>query len=161
MGEVIHTISSDNSDESLIIYFAGSIRAGRDDVPIYAKLIDKLKKYGVVITEHVGDYKLSVNGQSFLSDKFIHDRDLHWLRHSHVVVAEVTTPSLGVGYEIATAIGWRIPVITLYRKNNNSVSAMISGSDGCRHFEYEEVSDAYNIIEDEFKKMGFDLSDES
>jgi len=118
VSELVHTLSPETViDNGLVIYFAGSIRAGRDDVPVYAKLINKLKGYGKVITEHVGDYSLSDGGQSFLGDKFIHDRDLHWLRHSKVVVAEVTTPSLGVGYEIAPAISWRIPVITLYRKN--------------------------------------------
>lgn len=161
MGNIEHTLSANKLDAPLVIYFAGSIRAGRDDVSTYIQLIDKLKTYGTVITEHVGDYSLSVNGQSFLTDKFIHDRDLHWLRNSHIVVAEVSTASLGVGYEIATAIAWRIPVITLYRKNERPVSAMISGSEGCRHFEYQNISDAIQIIEDEFSKRGFGESDES
>ncbi len=163
MSEILHTITSDIANEQiLVIYFAGSIRAGRDDVPIYSKLITKLKKYGQVITEHVGDYSLSIGGQSFLTDKFIHDRDLHWLRHSHVVVAEVTTPSLGVGYEIATAISWRIPVITLFKRGNNKVvSAMISGSEGCRHFEYEDLEEAYLIIEREMAKLGYEEKYES
>lgn len=162
MSAILHTLTNDNTaDETLVIYFAGSIRAGRDDVPTYAKLINKLKGYGKVITEHVGDYSLSIGGQSFLTDKFIHDRDLHWLRNSKVVVAEVTTPSLGVGYEIATAISWRIPVITLFKSGSNVVSAMISGSEGCRHFEYENVEDAYLIIESEMAKLGFEENHES
>lgn len=161
MANATHTLTSSNSDDSLVIYFAGSIRAGRDDVPTYEKLINQLKNYGTVITEHVGDYNLSVGGQSFLTDEFIHNRDLHWLRHSHIVVAEVTTPSLGVGYEIATAINWHIPVITLYRKNDQSVSAMISGSKGCNHFEYTCLSDAHRFIEKEFTKLGFEVRNES
>ncbi|MGN8163963.1 nucleoside 2-deoxyribosyltransferase [Pantoea sp. 22096] len=162
MSELVHTLSPETVvDNGLVIYFAGSIRAGRDDVPVYAKLINKLKGYGKVITEHVGDYSLSDGGQSFLGDKFIHDRDLHWLRHSQVVVAEVTTPSLGVGYEIATAISWRIPVITLYRKNEKNVSAMISGSDGCRHYDYQQVEDAFQIIESEMAKLGYEVAHES
>ncbi len=162
MSEVIHTLASEIVyEKSLYIYFAGSIRAGRDDVPTYAKLINKLQKYGKVLTEHVGNYQLSIEGQSFLSDEFIHDRDLYWLRNSQVVVAEVTTPSLGVGYEIASAVNWRIPVITLHKRGEKSVSAMISGCDGCRHFEYENIEEAYHIIEKEMAKLGYEAHYES
>ncbi|MEZ4526596.1 MAG: hypothetical protein R2941_11810 [Desulfobacterales bacterium] len=41
------------------IYFAGSIRGGRDDVEIYRKLIAFLKSFGQVLTEHVGDTGLT------------------------------------------------------------------------------------------------------
>jgi hypothetical protein len=45
------------------IYFAGSIRAGRDDSDLYARLIEQLKKYGTVLTEHVGSTTIE-KGQS-------------------------------------------------------------------------------------------------
>ncbi len=41
------------------IYFAGSIRGGRDDAEIYSGIIELLKRYGDVLTEHVGDRTLS------------------------------------------------------------------------------------------------------
>ena len=37
------------------IYFCGSIRGGRDDAALYRRIIDQLKEYGEVLTEHVGD----------------------------------------------------------------------------------------------------------
>lgn len=46
------------------IYFAGSIRAGRDDADLYAKLIKLLQKYGTVLTEHVGDPNLEACGSN-------------------------------------------------------------------------------------------------
>ena len=45
------------------IYFAGSIRAGRQDVNVYAKVVEILKKYGTVLTEHVGDPNLTEAGK--------------------------------------------------------------------------------------------------
>ena len=36
------------------IYFAGSIRGGRDDAEIYSQIIEFLQGYGQVLTEHVG-----------------------------------------------------------------------------------------------------------
>lgn len=48
------------------IYFAGSIRAGRADVEIYAHIVKLLKRYGAVLTEHVADSKIDENGTSIL-----------------------------------------------------------------------------------------------
>lgn len=139
-----------------VIYFAGSIRAGRGDVPIYAELISGLKSYGQVITEHVGDYGLSLHGQTHLSDRQIHDRDLRWLRASDVVVADVTIPSLGVGYEIATAIAWHIPVLALHRTEAGSLSAMIAGSSNIQTSRYRDVQEALNLIANGFRALGIE-----
>lgn len=134
------------------IYFAGSIRAGREDVELYNKIIAHLKQYGEVLTEHVGDYSLSVEGQNQLPDKYIHDRDLEWLLSSDIVVAEVTVPSLGVGYEIGVAVNERIPVISLFRKNKGrQLSAMIAGSKGIDNIEYSELETVLPKLDDMIK----------
>ena len=86
------------------IYFAGSIRGGRDDAEIYSQIIEFLQGYGEVLTEHVGKKDLNAMGESTLSDKQIHDRDMKWLLESDLMVAEVTNPSLGVGYEIGDTL---------------------------------------------------------
>ena len=49
---------------SRLIYFAGSIRAGRSDAPLYAKVVEELNKYGTVLTEHVGDPNITEAGNS-------------------------------------------------------------------------------------------------
>ena len=86
------------------IYFAGSIRGGRNDVYVYNKIINHLKNYGDVLTEHVGSDSLTSTGENSLNDVQIHDRDIEWLKSSDIIIAEVTNPSLGVGYEIAMAL---------------------------------------------------------
>src|SRR5882724_9542355 len=65
--------------EDMKIYFAGSIRGGRDDFALYFGIIEQLKDYGEVLTEHVGNAELEAIGESG-SDKEIHDRDLAWLK---------------------------------------------------------------------------------
>ena len=132
------------------VYFAGSIRAGRTDVPIYEQLIQRIKPHAEVLTEHVGDYRLSVKGQHTLDDKFIHDRDVEWLLSSHVVIAETTTPSLGVGYEIALATAHQIPVIALHRGEPGDLSAMIAGSSGVETHFYTSLDEALHIIDNYF-----------
>lgn len=76
------------------IYFAGSIRGGRDDVALYEKIITELQKYAEVLTEHIGAASLTSFGENATSDSSIHDRDMNWLFESDVIVAEVTHLSL-------------------------------------------------------------------
>jgi nucleoside 2-deoxyribosyltransferase len=137
------------------IYFAGSIRAGRDDVPVYQEIIRHLSEHGTVLTEHVGDYRLSVHGQSDLTDTFIHDRDVDWLLSSDVVVAEVTVPSLGVGYEIGTAVARGIPTIALYRGVPGQLSAMVNGSKGvqCLVYDHDNVPEALATLDRALKEF--------
>jgi hypothetical protein len=119
------------------IYFAGSIRGGRDDAAVYLELVDELARYGEVLTEHVATV-----GEEDMSDGEIFARDLAWLSSCDVVVAEVTTPSLGVGYEIGIAQGMQIPVICVYRPGEGRrLSAMLAGNPGVRVIEYESVGE--------------------
>lgn len=130
------------------IYFAGSIRGGRSDVALYQRIITHLKKYGEVSTEHVGDYSLSVEGQNQLPDTHICQRDLTWLRGSDLVVAEVTVASLGVGYEIASAVSHKIPVIALFRPDQGiQLSAMVRGSEGVVTVDYTDIDVAISQLD--------------
>jgi nucleoside 2-deoxyribosyltransferase len=129
------------------IYFAGSIRSGRQDAALYYEIVQQLKTYGKVFTEHVGDTELGVLGQD-IGDRKIHDRDLEWLQSSDCLVAEVTTPSLGVGYEIGKATEWGKPVLCLYRPaEGRALSAMISGSNAVTLNEYQSPRELPEIFE--------------
>ena len=97
------------------IYFAGAIRGGRNDAKIYEKIITYLGKIGQVLTEHIGDQDLGNMGEKGGIDMAIHKRDIKWLQSADAVVAEVTMPSLGVGYELGIAEKLKKPVLCLYR----------------------------------------------
>jgi 2'-deoxynucleoside 5'-phosphate N-hydrolase len=130
------------------IYFAGSIRAGRDDVLLYQSIIIELSSFGEVLTVHVGDPSLSEKGDDGPNDKFIFDRDMAWLSASDVVVAEVSRPSLGVGYELGCAVALKKPVLCLYRPvSNRPLSAMIAGNPNIQVTEYSSIEEAKSIIE--------------
>ena len=133
------------------IYFAASIRGGRDDWASYLEIVRQLREYGEILTEHIGDAELSASGED-IRDCDIHDRDLGWLKSSDCLVAEVTTPSLGVGYEIGKATEWGKPVLCLYRPAaGRSLSAMIAGSDGVALKEYQSVNELNQIFEHYFR----------
>lgn len=128
------------------IYFAGAIRGGRADVALYFKLVELLKPFGEVLTEHVADDKLSALGEAS-GDRAIHDRDLTWLKEADCLVAEVTTPSLGVGFELGKATEWGTPILCLYRPGNGrALSALIAGSDRITLREYETAADVARIF---------------
>ena len=132
------------------IYFAGSIRGGREDHALYLDLIGRLGAYGSVLTEHVGDSGLSSFGEDG-HDKEIHDRDLAWLREADCLVAQVTTPSLGVGYEIGRALEWGKPILCLFRgSSGRALSAMIAGSSGVELRVYESAADVDEIFREFF-----------
>lgn len=131
------------------IYFAGAIRGGREDVALYLELVELLRPFGTVLTEHVADEELTLLGES-MDDRAIHDRDLAWLKEADCLVAEVTTPSLGVGIEIGKATEWGLRVLCLFRPGaGRTLSAMIAGSDGVIVREYQSASQV-NEIFDEF-----------
>ncbi|CAH3170837.1 unnamed protein product [Porites lobata] len=137
----------------LLIYFCGSIRGGRDDAALYKRIIDQLKQYGEVLTEHIGDPNLMEKEKG--SDKFIHDRDVAWLLKSDALVAEVTQPSLGVGYEIGRAIENKKKILCLFRPDSGkSLSAMIRGAidDNVVVKDYKE-EDIPHILEEFFKSL--------
>ena len=129
------------------IYFAGSIRGGRDDAAVYEAMIAFLRSFGEVLTEHVGDLDLSETGDDGPDDRFIYDRDMAWLSVCDVVVAEVTTPSLGVGYELGRAIAMNKPVLCLYRPQpGRTLSALIAGCPDLITIMYQGMKEAQSYM---------------
>lgn len=140
-------------EKHMKIYFAGSIRAGRDDAAIYEAMITWLRSFGEVLTEHVGDPALSAAGNDGPGDRHIHDRDMAWLFSCDLVVAEVTVPSLGVGYELGWAAALKKPVLCLNRSTaGRSLSAMIAGSPGIQTAAYSSLAEAKTITEEFIRK---------
>jgi nucleoside 2-deoxyribosyltransferase len=132
------------------IYFAGSIRGGRQDKELYLKLIKHLSKYGQVLTEHVGDQNLTEAGEDGPNDEFIYKRDINWIKEADIIIAEVSTPSLGVGYEISFAENLNKPILCLYR-GEKPLSSMIAGNNKIKKIKYKDFEDAKTIIDNFFQ----------
>ena len=113
------------------VYFAGSIRGGRQDAALYGDMIAFLEKRGCqVLTEHVGLESLQAEGERTMTEEEIFRRDMAWLTECDLVVAECTTPSHGVGYELARARDMDKTVHIFYDLNRGRLSAMLAG-DSC------------------------------
>lgn len=127
------------------VYFCGSIKGGRQDRSVYEQIIRFLSAHTQVLTEHIADPSVGID--QHLSDRDIHDRDMHWLRQADLVIAEVTQPSLGVGYEIGRALEWGKPIIVLYRQTEErKLSAMIAGCAEISTFRYTDLDEVFAFL---------------
>lgn len=129
------------------IYFAGSIRGGRDDQDLYSSILKELQNHGTVLTEHIGNKGLTAFGEQTRTDTEIYERDMNWIREADIVVAEVTTPSLGVGYELGQAESMGKKIVCLYRRmEGKRLSAMLSGNSKMKIYEYKTLEDVKQIL---------------
>lgn len=135
------------------IYFACSIRGGRDDASAYAELARYIKSKSMLLTEIFADDKLTPQGMNKPSDD-IWMTDTTWIKESDAIIAEVSNPSLGVGYEIAKAEEWNKPILALFRDDDNrKLSAMIDGSPNTKTVYYTTLADARSAIDSFLKEV--------
>ena len=108
---------------------SGAIRGGRELQSTYLKIQNYLHREGVdVLDQHVAAENVLEIEMSF-SEEEIYLQDIIWLKECDGVVAEVSIPSLGVGYEISYALNTlQKPVLALYREDREPISVMILGN---------------------------------
>lgn len=124
------------------VYFCGSIRGGREDASLYHEIIEILKQKYIVLTEHIGEISL----KETISDSEIYKRDIDFIEESDLVIAECTTPSLGVGYELSYAEKRKKEVHVFYDRSRTSLSAMINGDSYFIIHPYESNDELIRLI---------------
>ncbi len=132
-------------------YFACSISGGRNDEKVYQHLVHFLEEKGIEVpTAHIAETGIEeIDAREKAEDIYL--RDVNWIRESDCLVAEVSTPSHGVGYEIGYALDLDKPVLCLYREGV-VVSKMITGNPHSRLSvrSYHDLSEAEAILIDFF-----------
>jgi nucleoside 2-deoxyribosyltransferase len=109
------------------IYFSGSISGGREHEAIYQHLVAHLHARGHhVLSAHVAD-PLALEVEKDMPAHEVFERDTNWIKDCDAMIAEVSTPSLGVGYEYALAVQLDKPVLCVYRSSVR-LSKMITGN---------------------------------
>jgi hypothetical protein len=76
----------------------------------------------------------------------IYERDVEKLRMSDFVVAEVSSPSLGVGMEIMLAIELVKPILMFHSMDSGPLSKMVAGAPGKALFTYRSLEEVTNIL---------------
>lgn len=135
------------------VFFSGSIRGGRELLSVYQYLCTLIVSLGhEVLSEHVADAELE-KVESLMTEQKIFERDMLLLEHSECLIAEVTIPSIGVGYEICSALQKNMPVLCLYKEGSN-VSAMIQGNSDVIVQQYSAMEDLKTILASFFQHVG-------
>ncbi len=109
------------------IYFACSITGGREFELVYQAIVRALAedKHEVPTAHLAASGVLAL--EAVIAPRAVYERDVAWIRGCDVLVAEVSMPSHGVGYEIGFSLGLGKPVLALYQEGRK-VSKMISGN---------------------------------
>ena len=109
------------------IYFACSITGGRSDEPFYRIIVDTLLSDGHTIpTVHLSQQDV-IEFEAVVEPVEVYTRDTKWIDGCEVLIAEVSTPSHGVGYEIAYALHQGKHALCIY-KHGNLISKMLTGN---------------------------------
>jgi 2'-deoxynucleoside 5'-phosphate N-hydrolase len=124
------------------IYFSCSITGGRNDQAAYQAIVVALESQGhQVPTAHLSRTDVMA-AEAVISADEVFQRDVNWVKECDALIAEVSTPSHGVGYEIALAVQYQKPVLCCYQKGKK-VSKMILGNDsqGLTLCSYDTISE--------------------
>jgi nucleoside 2-deoxyribosyltransferase len=109
------------------IYFACSITGGRKDETKYQLIVDTLLKDGHTIpTAHLSQQDVA-ELESIVAPEEVYLRDTSWIDACDALIAEISTPSHGVGYEIAYALNQGKQVLCIF-KRGKPISKMLSGN---------------------------------
>lgn len=136
------------------VYFACSISGGRADEDTYKHLVGVLLSMGFdVPNAHIAESGIvELDAREDPAD--IYHRDITWIEESDLLVAELTTPSHGVGYEIGYALDLNKPVLCLYRQGV-VVSKMILGNPHplLTVISYADWNEAEGLLQEHFSEI--------
>ena len=140
------------------IYFACSITGGRDFEPVYQAIIAALLADGhTVPTAHLADSGIKAM-EAAIGSREVYERDVAWIRDCNVLVAEVSTPSHGVGYEVAYALSIGKPVLCIHHQDR-TISKMLSGNShpNLQVNHYQDAGQAIEIIRSFLEKASLQV----
>jgi hypothetical protein len=127
------------------IYLAAAMTHAGRDLQAIRTLLDCLEGDGHdVPTRHVAD-PLGRDVEGELSGAEVARRDLAWVASCDAMVAEVSTPSHGVGVEVAAALAGGRPVLLMYRRGV-AVSRLLLGLPRVRAFAYDDSGDLREAV---------------
>lgn len=128
------------------IYFAAALSANNYETTAYQNIIKELNKYWELTNAE------NYNNSEAVTSEEVYDRMEQQLTKSTIVIAEVSTPSHGVGREIAYAqFEKKIPVLCLYQADKIP-SPILEWNVDIDVFPYETLDDIKKILKTYFTK---------
>lgn len=130
------------------IYMSGSIYGGTEKIDTYKKLIEALKNHGEILDDQIADEN-TIAKEVFQNDEDIY-KDLEAkLKIADVIFAEVSIPSLGVGYELGFADKLGKRIIAIYDETYTpKVSTMIRGNKRIKLIPYNDIAEIIDNLDE-------------
>lgn len=126
------------------IYFAAAVWANDYKTDEYKNILAELNKYGELTNTENYENPWDLNAEE------VFGRMEEQLAKSNVIIAEVSTPSHGVGWEIAYGqFERKIPVLCLYKADKNP-SQVLEWNVDLDVFPYETMDDVKKILKTYF-----------
>jgi len=141
------------------IYLACTVRGDRGGVSAGRVICEQLQRAGHdVLTSHLLNDDVET-AESQLTEQAVFRRDLQWLSHCDVLVAEASGSSFGVGFEVgyilARADQTGQHVVLLYdRARRHAISRLAVGIEhpACTTFEYGSVDELQIFLDEQFAR---------
>jgi nucleoside 2-deoxyribosyltransferase len=128
------------------VYLAAAMTNPTRDLGVVLQLLHRIEELGhEVPTRHVAAPNAPRRDGSPTHAELA-ARDIAWLHSSDALVAEVTTPSHGVGIEVAFATRAGKPVLLLHRQDV-VVSRLLLGLPGGEQATYRDAGEACAAVE--------------
>ncbi|MCK4928096.1 MAG: nucleoside 2-deoxyribosyltransferase [Methanosarcinales archaeon] len=127
------------------VFLSGAIRGGRRLVETYRFMADVMIGAEVeVLSEHVARDTVFAEERK-MTEEEIFMRDMGGIEECDCLVAEVSVPSVGVGYEICHAVGLKKPVLCVYERGTKA-SAMVLGNKGVVAQDYGNMDELRRLV---------------
>jgi len=129
------------------VFLATPIRGVAERQEIYRLMYTHLVEMGIEVE---GAFWLS--DERGLDDEEIYERDIAALERSDVLLAEVSSPSTGVGFEVAHALCRGIPVVCVHERGVR-LSAMIAGCPEVHLYEYSTPDELCSLLKSALTRL--------
>lgn len=138
------------------IYFAFVLHDDRDKLDTAKFIVETLQSFGhEVLTKHVVDDALTK--EKMLSRFWRYERNKKWLKECDCVVAEVSQPSFGVGYELGYALASLNKRVFMFydKKREEEISIMATGNGEANvlKFPYENMEKLKQLLIENFRTV--------
>ena len=129
------------------VYISGSIYGGRQKVENYKAIIEKIEEFAEVLNKNIIDDDV-IEKETFQKDNEIFEDLENKMREADFILADVTVPSLGVGYEIGFSDMIGKKIIAIYDLNDiEKVSTMIRGNERIKLIGYHKIEEITDKLE--------------
>ena len=131
-----------------VVYAASRIQSVNNNPQNLKSLVKICQSLGLKTTSGLWN----VNIKSEERNRLVFEGDKKLIDSADATIADVSSPSLGVGWELAYSQSKRLPILAVASIKSKNISAMILGNPYISFKRYKSLKDLKNIIKEWINK---------